>query len=302
MVISSARGRRTAVLLSLLFVQIFFGLHYAAAKLLLRQMPPFVYAAIRVAAAAVLLLAVTRLLARPLPSRADTWRLALYAVFGVIINQVCFVEGLHRTTTTHSALINTIIPIETLLFAALLGRERMSVRKVASILMSLAGVLLVIQPGGGSAPTSLAGNLLSLANASSYAIFLVIGKRVMTRTDPLAATAVLMAFGAIGILVLGAPQLLAFDFGAVSAGGWGIMALVVLLPTAGAYLLNNWALARTDASVVALFIYLQPILAAGLGIAMLGERPGAHVFAGGLLIFGGVFVALRPAGHREADP
>jgi len=47
--------------------------------------------------------------------------LALYALFGVVINQSCFVEGLSRTTPIHSSIINTTIPVGTLTFAVLLA-------------------------------------------------------------------------------------------------------------------------------------------------------------------------------------
>jgi drug/metabolite transporter (DMT)-like permease len=74
---------------------------------------------------------------------------------------------------------------------------------------------------------------------------------------------------------------------------WIWLAFVVVFPTAGAYLLNNWALARADASVVALFIYLQPLIAALLAMARLGERPSPATWAGGVLVFAAVFLALR---------
>jgi drug/metabolite transporter (DMT)-like permease len=61
-------------------------------------------------------------------------------------------------------------------------------------------------------------------------------------------------------------------------------------------LLNYWALARVDSSVVALFIYLQPLVASTLAVALLGERPDFHVFAGAVLIFSGVYLSVRDHG------
>ena len=65
-----------------------------------------------------------------------------------------------------------------------------------------------------------------------------------------------------------------------------------MFPTAAAYVLQYWALARVDSSVVAFFIYLQPVLATLLSVVWLGERPGLSVFGGGTLIFGGVWLVL----------
>jgi len=282
------------VVAALVVAQVLFGLHYLAAKILLQQIPPRTWAVFRVAAAAAVLFAAARVLRSEFPrTRRDVGRLALFSVFGVVINQVCFVEGLSRTTPIHSALINTTIPVGTLLFAVAARRETLTGAKVLSISICLAGVLLVIRPEGVHLfGTTVVGDLLTLVNATSYALFLVLSKRLLSRTDPLAATAVLMGFGSLGILALGAPQLAVFRPTEVSAQTWALAAFIIVGPTAGAYLLHYWALARVDSSLVALFIYLQPVIALALSALVLGEVPGTRELGGGALIFLGVYLAL----------
>jgi drug/metabolite transporter (DMT)-like permease len=140
----------------------------------------------------------------------------------------------------------------------------------------------------------MVGDLLTLINALSYSFFLVISKRLLTRTDPLGATAVLLAFGSLGIFAVGAPTLSAVAWSEVPASVWGMGAFIVVFPTALAYLLMYWALARVDSFLVALFIYLQPVIASTLSAAFLGERIGPRIVLGGGLIFLGVYLALRP--------
>ena len=291
---------RAAVLAALLLVQVFFGFHYLAAKRVMAEMPPLVYASLRAAGGAVLVLAVALALRRPFPSRGDAGQLCLWSILGVVVNQIFFVEGLYRTTAIHSALLNRAIPVLTLLAAVGLGREVMSGLKTLSVALAVAGVLLILRPSSTSlAEGTLVGDGLTLLNGTSYALFLVLAKRVFGRTDALAATAVLLACGAVVIVLVGLPAWAEFDADAVSAGAWAWLAFVVVFPTAGAYLLNNYALGRADASVVALFIYLQPLIAAALAMARLGERPSPATWIGGALVFAGVFLALRP-GPRPA--
>jgi drug/metabolite transporter (DMT)-like permease len=254
-----------------------------------------------------LLLAVARLLGRAFPrSPRDLALLALYSVFGVAINQVCFVEGLARTSVTHSAIINTLIPAWTLLFAVVLGRETMTGLKAVSLALAIGGVLLVVRPERASfSSTTFVGDLLTVANSLSYAFFLVISKRLMHRTDAIASTACMFAFGTLAIAAYAGGSLGGFDPAAVSAGTWAWAAFIVLLPTAGAYVLISWTLARAEASLVALFVYLQPIIASFLGVVLQGERPSARTAAGAVLIFTGVYLALgtpRPPGLRRAAP
>jgi len=288
---------RPGVPTSLILVQVFFGVHYLAAKLVLEEMPPRAWAFLRIAAAAVVLWTICWISRRPLPKDRKVWAwLAVFSIFGVGINQVCFVEGLSRTTPTHSSLMNTTIPVSTLVIAVLLGRERFRLHKVLALAVALAGVLLVIRPwAAGVAADIQSGDLLTLVNATSFSFFLVISKRLMMRIDALAGTAILLTFGALMIGALGVPPLLQVEFAALSTRFWWLAVFIVLLPTAAAYLINYWALGKVESSLVAFFIFLQPALAAALSWVFLGERPAPVMYLGAALIFLGVVLTRRSA-------
>ena len=66
-----------------------------------------------------------------------------------------------------------------------------------------------------------------------------------------------------------------------------------MFPTALAYLLSLWALARVESSKVAFFIYLQPLIAASLSFAILGERLDAVTLGGAGLLVLALYIALR---------
>ena len=301
------RTERARVLLALTLIQVLFGVHYLAGKIVLREIPPRAWAVLRVAGSAILLVALTRVMGRRFPADVrDLALLAVFSLFGVAINQVCFVEGLARTTAIHSAIINTLIPAWTLLFAVLLRREELTFLKAASLVLACAGVLLVIRPERASlSSATFVGDVVTMINSMSYGFFLVISKRTMHRVDALAATALMFVFGTLPIAAFGLGTLLATDLSAVSPAAWWWGAFIVVFPTAAAYVLISWTLARAEASLVALFVYLQPLIAALLGVAFEGERLTARTVAGALLIFAGVYLALglpRPPGLRRAAP
>ncbi len=307
MIPDSSREERLRVVAGLTLIQVFFGVHYLAGKIVLKELPPRAWAAIRVASAALLLITAARVLGRRFPrAPRDVGLLALFSFFGVTVNQICFVEGLARTTATHSAIINTLIPAWTLLFAVVLGRESLSARKSASLLLAVAGVLLVIRPERASfSSETFVGDLLTLTNSISYSFFLVISKRTMQRVDALAATALMFAFGVLPIALFGGFALTRFDYGAVSLAAWLWGVFIVVFPTAGAYVLISWTLARAEASLVALFVYVQPVIATTLGMAFQHEALTARTAAGALIIFAAVYLALRlpgTAGLRRAAP
>jgi len=303
----AARAERVRVIAALTLIQVFFGVHYLAGKIVLQEIPPRAWALIRVVGAALLLLAMARALGRRFPrAPRDLVLLALFSFFGVALNQVCFVEGLSRTTAIHSAIINTLIPAWTLFFAVLLRRESPTTRKAASLLLAIAGVLLVIRPERATfSSATFVGDLLTMLNSMSYSFFLVVSKRTMHRVDAMAATALMFAFGAVPIALFGGSALARFDFGSVSALAWFWAGFIVFFPTAGAYVLISWTLARAEASLVALFVYTQPVIATILGIWFQHETLTKRTLAGALLIFAGVYLALRlprPPGLRRAAP
>jgi drug/metabolite transporter (DMT)-like permease len=298
---------RIRLVLGLTLIQVFFGVHYLAGKLVMKEIPPRAWAPIRVIGAALLLLALVRALGRRFPrAPRDLALLAVFSFFGVAVNQICFVEGLSRTSAIHSAIINTLIPAWTLFFAVVLGRESPTVRKSASLALAVAGVVLVIRPERAAfSSSSFVGDLLTMLNSMSYSFFLVVSKRTMQRVDALAATALMFVFGAVPILLFGGAAAARFDFSSVTITAWLWAAFIVAFPTAGAYVLISWTLARAEASLVALFVYMQPVIATILGIAFQHETLTMRTVAGALLIFAAVYLALRLPGLpglRRAAP
>jgi len=286
---------RALVASALLAVQIFFGFHYIGAKIILAYMPPLAWASIRILGAVAVIVPLVILTGKTWPrSLADHGRLALYALFGVVINQTCFVEGLSRTVPSHSSLINTMIPVATLAFALLFRRERATSAKMLGIALALAGVLFLFAHSGRAFEgTVLTGDILTLVNALSFSFFLVISKPILARYSSSVVTAMLLLYGSIMITAAGAWDLFHTDFTAVPPKAWGWGVFVILFPTVSAYGLNSWALKRVDSSLVALFIYVQPVIGSGLSVLLLGEHLTTGFFIAAALVFAGVFIALR---------
>jgi drug/metabolite transporter (DMT)-like permease len=288
----------------LLGVQILFGLHYLAGKTIVQTIPPRPWALIRASSAGLLLLFFLLARRTPLPRGPGTFRRFLgLGLIGVAINQWLFVEGLSRTTPGHSALINTSMPVLVVLIALVMGRERPTPVRLAGIAITMAGVLWLVAPGHLDWHAGeFRGDLLTTLNSLSYSLFLVVSKPVFEREKTLPAAALLLLCGALWLVPVGAPGLLTLDFGAIGARTWLLGAFIVLGPTVGAYALNTYALKRLDSSVVAFFIFLQPLIATTLSIARGYEKPTLRLFIAAAIVFTGVLVALRAPAVRAAPP
>ncbi|HEX2190349.1 MAG TPA: DMT family transporter [Longimicrobiaceae bacterium] len=287
--------------LVLLFTQVIFATLPIAVKVALRELSSPSLALLRVTGAALLFVALQATLVRErVRTRGDYLRLALYAVLGVVANQLLYITALTLTTATAAQMLQTAGPAITLLAAILLGKEGSSRGKWAGIALAGAGALYLVglDLTGGSG----VGNLLALLNVVCYSAYLVVSRDLVRRYHPLTVITWVFVFGVAGIAPWGLPGLLA-ERGAVSAGTWAALAWIVVLPTVLAYYLNVWALKRVESSVVSVYVYLQPVGTALLAGPVLGERLSPRLIPAAALIFAGVALTAwtgRVAKRRRA--
>lgn len=288
--------------LALVAVQLIFGTWPIVGKIALRALPSTGLVAFRVAGAAVAFLILRNLLGSfTLPTKGDLARLALYSLLGVVLNQFLFVKGLELSTVTNAALLGTAIPIFTLLVGVVLRKERFSVRNALGTAIAAAGVVYLINPlnadfTGGKA----AGNLLLVLNTIAYGAYIAISQDVFRRYGALTAMTWVFVLGSIIAVPFGSVQLASVALTELDLTIWLAVIYIILIPTVGAYYLNAWALERVPPSVVAVYIYLQPLVAFAVAPLVLGdeERASARTLIAASLIFVGVAIVTWRARSR----
>ena len=231
--------------------------------------------------------------------RNDWGRLALAGLFGVAVNQLFFFQGLALTTPINAAIIMTINPVMVLVIAAIILRNKITLTKTAGILLGLSGaVLLTIYKEGElvipnfSQDTAL-GDLLVLVNATSYAIYLVVVKPLMTKYQPVTVVKWVFLFGLIYVLPFGAKEIVGFDWANFPSYIYGEIAFVVVGTTFFAYLFNMYGLKKLSPSVVSIYIYLQPFLATLVALAWGSDTLSISQIMAATLVFGGVYLVSK---------
>jgi drug/metabolite transporter (DMT)-like permease len=285
---------------ALIVVQVAFAVGAVEGKLAMRSpaaaipgegVDPFALAMSRMFGAALFFQLFTRLTGRlrPLPAR-EHLRIAGLSVLGIALNQTLFLVGLRLTTAFAAVLLGMSIPVFTAALAVAMRLERGSPRTALGLALAFVGVLWLT--GVGSLDW---GALAIAANCLSYSLYLVLSKNVVVRLGALTVVTWLFTWGALMFAPLGAGPLLA---GATSWSprAWTLVAVIVVVPTIVAYSANAWALGRTNPTLVSVYIYLQPLIAAALQWVQLGEpiAPRALVSAG-FIVAGVSLVATRRA-------
>ena len=258
---------------------------------------PLAFAYLRVVGSALIL----NLLLRernPAPvSREDSWRLAGYATIGVVLNQSLFLGGLALTSAHVAAILITTIPAFALGAALVSGRERATAAKIGGIALAAAGALLVVaREGLEGAEKSFIGDLLILANSLCYALYLVLSKPMMARLSARRVITRMFSVATVLMLPLALWPMLRQNWSSIPGRAWLGLLLVIVGPTVAAYLLNAWALAYADSSLVAAYSYFQPVVTIFLAAFFLGESVHPVGIAATAMIIGGVYLASRPPG------
>jgi len=288
---AAAQGWRVhAVLLA---IQVIFSTLPVATKLVLPVIEPLAVSTLRIFGSALALAVVKRLRTREtVTSRHDLLALAGLALIGVVLNQVLFLLGVARTTAIHANILITIIPVFTLAVALVLGRERLSAAKAWGIVLAGSGALfLIVSRGGVREGASAFGDGLIAVNAFFYACYLVLSKDLLRRYGPITVVTYVFLFGALLVAPVGVPALLRTDISAFTGRTWLTLAYIVAFPSFLAYLLSIWALRRTESSLVAMYVYVQPLVTAVSAPLILGERVTPRAGLAGVLIFAGLAFA-----------
>lgn len=237
----------------------------------------------------------------PLRLTKREWlRLAAMAFTGITLNQVCFIGGLERTSVTHTGLIQAIGPVIVLLMSASVGMEALTHRKILGMFISFAGVALLLseKPGRASGAHWL-GDLIVIAAVAFFAYYTILLKKVAHRYDPLTLNALVFSLGAIFLAPFCVDSLVQTRWRLIPVHAWWGMAYMVLFGSFIAYLIYAFALEKLSASNVAAFAYLQPLMAAVMGVWLLGEKVSWGAIFGGALILFGVYFTEHARGERK---
>src|SRR6516162_2935431 len=259
--------------------------------------PPTTLSVIRWGGSFVVLLPfAARHLARDWPLiRRHVGLLTLLALTGFSAYNTMAYYGLHFTTAINGLLLQSVAPLFVAVWSFALFRDRLSLRQGAGILLSLAGVIVIVCRGSLDVLLATAfnrGDLWFVVALLIYAFYVTM-LRLRPPIHPLSFLAVGMGGGAVLLLPamaleIAAGQSMVFD--AVTALS---LIYVCIFPSLLGYLFLNRGIELIGANRAAPFIHLVPVFGSVLAIALLGERLQFFHAVGYLLVLAGITLATR---------
>jgi drug/metabolite transporter (DMT)-like permease len=278
--------------LALITANLIYGVNYGIAKQVMPDyLTPFALVYARISGACLLFWACSLFLGRQRIERKDIPRLLIATVFGVAVNQCLFLNGLNITTPIDAAIIMTATPILVLVVARLLLREPITLIKVIGIVAGGTGAILLILRSGhiSFSNDQVTGNSIILANATSYALYLVIVKPLMDKYHPVTLMRWVFLFGLLLVSGPGLPAFMRVDWNALPMDILFSVLFVVIGTTFLAYLLNMFSLKHVKPITVSIYIYSQPVIAAIVALILGQDMVTPVKILAAMLVFTGVY-------------
>jgi drug/metabolite transporter (DMT)-like permease len=290
-----ARNERFgSVDLALILMTIIWGSNFVVLKFAFLEIAPMAFMVLRFVLASVLILIVLAARERTLAlHREDYVRVIVVGLAGTSFYQPLFINGVALTTASNSALILASTPAFVALINRVLGRERVDRRGWIGIALAFLGIVLIVESAGGVelGSATLAGDLTILAATICWSFYSVLSAPLLQVYSPLRVTALAMTFGTVPLLFIGAPALLAQDWGRVHATGWAGLGYSFILAIVVAYIIWNVGVRRIGGARTAIYYNITPVVASLVAALLLNEAITPLKILGAVVIFVGLYLA-----------
>lgn len=265
---------------------------------------PIVLFTLRALAATILFWGLSLCLPREKVDRMDLPKIFIAAFTGLFVPQFTFLAAISMTTSIDSAILGSLTPIFTMLFAAVFLKEPITSRKAAGVALSFAGMMLLIfnsvNAHNGVDRTHPAGILLMLLNGLSFAAYLGIFRPLISRYNVVTFMKWMFLSALVISLPFSAKGLIETSYSAISAPVAWEIAYVIFFATFLAYFLIPVGQKRLRPTLVSMYSYLQPMIATVISIATGLDVLNWQKIAAIILIFGGVAMVNRS--RAAGDP
>jgi drug/metabolite transporter (DMT)-like permease len=283
----------------MLIASFFWAIGHPIGRILLQKVHPFQLGTITLSSGFIGLLIFLTISGRvkklfKLPLRDIFISMGL-GVLGFFLYQILTFSALDRIPASMNAVLVSSNVVFIAIFAAIILKERIKLAGVLGIVLAVIGVVLVtfnkgFNLGNSSGSISILGCSFSLLAALSAALYSVIGKKVLTQNDPLIITTFAIFSGAILLAILTASTV---GFDEIAVAGWQTNTTMVslgLTMIGVAYPLWFVCLKKFPASQISIYIYLTPVFAVVLSLAILKEKFSWLFWIGGALILLGIII------------
>lgn len=236
--------------------------------------------------------------------KGDYWRIALASLVGLFIPQMTFLMAITMTTSIDAAILHTLGPIFTMIFAFLFLKEPITGKKAGGVALSFAGVIFLIlnsvHAGGASATTPL-GLVMLLINSLTFSMYLGIFRPLISKYSVVTFMKWAFLFALLMSLPFSAKGMFTMDYTAIPVLVRWEIGYLIIFATFIAYYLIPYGQKRIRPTLVSMYNYLSPVIATVVSIWTGIDHLTWQKVVAASAIVGGVILVSKSRSARSVN-
>jgi drug/metabolite transporter (DMT)-like permease len=287
--LTAARPASWKIFLAFAIIYLVWGSTFLAIRVGVREMPPFLMAAMRFTAAGLILFAWLRLTGTSNPRWREWLAATLLGAMIFLLDYGCLFWAEQRLPSGIAAVVLATIPVFiTLLEIIYLRTQRLTLRLGAALVVGLCGVAVLMNHSFslGEAPVNSAGALALLVAAFTWSVATVLTRRMPLPKSKAMSAAAQMVSGGLQLFVLAAltGEFSSFHPQAVSWSAWFAFAYLIVAGSIVGFTAYVWLLHYESPTKVGTYAYVNPVVAVAVGYFIGKEAIGPRTLLGTFLI------------------
>jgi len=233
----------------------------------------------------------------------DILLLFFASLFALTLNQLPYFIGLSMTSPIDASIVVTLLPILTMILAAIIIKEPITWLKAFGVLVGASGALILVFSSHTLhvGKSNFWGNMIVFGAVASFAIYLTVFKNLISRYSPVTLMKWMFLFGTIICFPFCYKPVMQTDFSLLTSGTYWRIGYIVLLATFLSYMLIPIGQKYLRPTTLSMYNYLQPVVASFVAVAIGIDTFGVEKAISGVLVFAGVYIVTQSKSRVDLE-
>ncbi len=290
--------------IALIIANVIFGLNTTISRTLMPELlSPYALTFFRLGGAMLLFWTASLFVKKEYVPAKDILLLFFASIFALVLNQLPYFVGLSITSPIDASIVVTTLPILTMILAALFIKEPITLMKSVGVMVGASGAILLVYnshtPKVGE--SNFWGNMIVLSAVLSFAIYLTVFKKLITRYSPITIMKWMFLFASIIIYPFCHKALIQTDYASFTPSIYLRIAYVVVLSTFITYMLIAIGQKVLRPTTFSMYNYLQPIVASIAAVVIGIDTFGIEKALSTVLVFAGVYIVTQSKSRAQMN-
>ena len=288
---------------ALFVANLIFGVNIPITRMLMPEhISPYALTFLRFAGGMVLFWIVSFFVKTEKVTSRDKVILLFASLFALTMNQIPFFVGLSMTSPIDASIVVTLLPIVTMLLAALILKEPITKLKAFGVLVGASGALLIVMNQSGHGHSgNMSGNLIVFIAVTSFALYLTVFKGLIMRYSAITIMKWMFLYATITGLPIFFTSVASTEFAAMNMADYLKIAFVLVFATFIGYLLLPIGQKTLRPTTLSMYNYVQPIMASIVAIFIGIDEFGYTQAMAAVLVFAGVYIVTQSKSRAQLE-